>query len=75
MREFLITKFVCAKCGNNLELNVCVPNGAGGHIEGEPSGAYMVEKLVAIEPCKTCMKPLHEMRSAVKNLLNAVSTF
>lgn len=43
MREFLITKFVCSKCGNNLKLTYNTPKGAGRYAEGEPTGAAMVE--------------------------------
>lgn len=31
MREFLITKFVCSKCGSNLRLTYDAPKGAGLH--------------------------------------------
>lgn len=69
MREFLITKFVCSKCGNNLKLTYNTPKGAGRYAEGEPTGAAMVEQVVAIEPCECATRPLEEMRNAAKVLL------
>jgi hypothetical protein len=72
MREFLITKFVCAACGNNLQLTYDIPKGAGRFCaQDEPTGAAMVQQLVAIEPCKCTTRPLEEMRNAAKVLLGA----
>lgn len=68
-REYLITKFVCAKCGTNLQLSYDVPKGAGRYSNGEPTGAAMVEKLVAIEPCEVCMEPLEAMKKAFKKAM------
>jgi hypothetical protein len=71
-REFLITKFVCAACGNNLKLTYDLPKGAGRFCaDGEPTGAAMVQQLVAIEPCECKTRPLEEMRNAAKVLLGA----
>ena len=69
MREFLITKFVCAKCGSNLHLTYDVPKVVGQYADGEPTGADMVLHIVAIEPCEKCMKPLEELRAAAMVLL------
>lgn len=69
MREFLVTKFVCTKCGKNLELTYNTPEGAGKYAEGEPTGATMVQQVVAIEPCECSTRPLREMRMAAKVLL------
>ena len=69
MREFLITKFVCADCGSNLELSTEKPKVyASKYSDGEPSGAYMLQQLVPLHPCHVCMKPLLAMREALKTL-------
>lgn len=65
MREFLVTKFVCAKCGGNLSLSYDVPKNAGQCAKGEPTGADMVEKLVAVEPCKCLTRQLDDVRRAI----------
>lgn len=71
MRQFLITKMVCAKCGNNLQLTYDVPKGDGRYADGEPTGAHMVEQKVAVEPCQKCMAPLEELRAAARVLVGA----
>lgn len=71
MREFLITKFVCSKCGSNLQLTYDAPKGAGRYAEGEPTGAAMVQQVVAVEPCECSTRPLEEMRRAAKVLIGA----
>lgn len=71
MREFLVTKLVCAKCGSNLQLTYDAPKGAGDYSEGEPTGAVMVEQLVAVEPCRRCLKPLEDLRAAARVLAEA----
>lgn len=73
MREFLITKFVCSKCGNNLQLTYDPPKGAGRYADGEPTGAAMVQQVevVVVEPCQCATRPLEEMRNATKVLLGA----
>jgi len=68
MRQFLVTKFCCSKCGENLTLSYEAPKGAGRYADGEPTGAEMVNQVVAIEPCKNCFAPLEEMRRAAKVL-------
>lgn len=68
-RQYLVLKPVCAKCGSNLNLTYDVPKGAGQHAQGEPTGASMVEQLVAIEPCERCMEPLHRARKAMAALM------
>lgn len=65
MREFLITKFVCSECGNNLNLTYDIPKNAGRYAEGEPTGAARVQQLVGIEPCHVCRKPLDEIKAAL----------
>jgi len=71
MREFLITKLVCSKCGSNLQLTYNAPKGAGRYAVGEPTGAAMVQQVVAVEPCECATRPLEEMRLAAKVLLGA----
>lgn len=68
-RQYLVFKPVCAKCGSNLDLSYDVPKGAGGYALGEPTGADMVEQLLAIEPCAKCMEPLHRARKAMAMLM------
>ena len=34
MREFLVTKFVCSKCGGNLHLSTKPPPTCGNYAEG-----------------------------------------
>jgi hypothetical protein len=68
-RDFLVTKFVCAKCGTNLSLTYDVPTHAGSYSQGEPTGATMVEQLVAVDPCEKCLKPLEQVRSAISILM------
>jgi hypothetical protein len=68
-REFLITKFVCAKCGTNLQLSYDKPKSAGSYIDGEPTGAAMVQNLIAIEPCDVSMEPLEAMKKAFKKAM------
>lgn len=67
-REFLVTKFVCATCGTNLNLSYEKPKSAGQYVKGEPTGADMVQNLIAIEPCKTCLHPLEVMKAALKGI-------
>ena len=70
-RKFLVTKFVCAKCGSNLSLTYDMPKTVGGlssYERGEPTGADMVNNFIAIEPCSACAKPLEKMVDALKTL-------
>jgi hypothetical protein len=68
-REFLVTKFVCAKCGANLNLSYDVPRGAGEYSDGEPTGALMVRSLIAVEPCKKCAEPMEDLKRAFKKAM------
>ena len=65
MRQFLVTKFACAKCGGNLSITYDKPKTSGGYEEGQPTGADMVEQIVVVEPCQPCMTPLHEIKRAL----------
>lgn len=68
-REFLVTKFVCASCGENLDLSCDVPRGAGSYARGQPNGAAMVEQLVAIKPCRCVTGPLDDVRRDARALI------
>lgn len=70
MREFLITKLVCSKCGNNLTMTNERPQ-TTRCATGEPTGADMVELAVMVEPCSVCMEPLTRMKRAVAVLLES----
>jgi hypothetical protein len=68
-REFLVTKFVCATCGNNLGLTYELPTKYSNYAEGEPTGAAMVEQRIAIAPCKPCAEPLVLIRKSLAHLV------
>ena len=70
-RQFLVTKMVCARCGTNLNLTYDVPVRAGEHASGEPTGADMVQQIVAVEPCFECERPMRNVRSALAVLKEA----
>jgi len=71
MREFLVSRFVCATCGDNLNLSSDAPKFTTRSPDGLPTGAAMVQQVVAIEPCGNCNRPLREMRAAVKMILDS----
>ena len=64
-REFLVTKFVCAACGQNLSLSYDLPTKQSNHAKGEPTGADMVEQRIAVVPCQSCAAPLQQVRDAL----------
>lgn len=73
MRQFLITKFVCAACGNLLTLSakevspVAVDCGRNDG-DNEPTGAAKVVSCIAIIPCETCLEPLQTAQKAFRDL-------
>ena len=67
-REMIVTKLVCAKCGENLQLRYYEPTHPGRCADGEPTGAAMVHHIVAVEPCETCMRPVVAVRTALRAL-------
>jgi len=69
MRKYLVTKFVCAKCGNNLQITYHMPKAAGNYEAGEPTGADMVAQKIAIMPCIKCAMPSNEMKKAVRTII------
>jgi hypothetical protein len=70
MREYLVTKFVCSKCGNNLNITYDAPKISGKYAEGEPTGGIVVQQVIVIEPCECLVRPLEDMRKAVRTLLD-----
>jgi hypothetical protein len=74
-RQFLITKFVCASCGEVLELTYDKPptNSGGRYFEGEPTGVAMVQQTVSVLPCACATRPLEEMRKAADTLFGSWS--
>ena len=73
-RQFLVTKFVCSVCGGNLSVSYDVPKGAGQHSPGEPTGADIVEQLVAVEPCAPCAAPLKAVQSSLRTLIGVAGS-
>lgn len=53
MRSFLLTKLVCAACGQNLEIGDRLPTTAGQCERGEPTGADMVPTVVSVNGTPT----------------------
>lgn len=72
-REFLLTKFVCASCGEALELTYDKPpaSAQGLYSEGQPTGAAMVQQLVSVLPCECATRPLEEMRKVADTLFGS----
>lgn len=67
-RKFLLTKFVCARCGGNLDTHLGPLPRPAEHENSEPTGADKVDMLVVLEPCRTCEKPLRDAEQAIKHL-------
>lgn len=74
MRKYLLTRFLCARCGSPLAVTKDVPVEQPDYMpsfEREPTGAEVAGFVVGIEPCRSCMAPLDEMRAAVRTLLGS----
>lgn len=71
-RKFLVTKFVCAKCGCNLSLSYDAPPSTSSYEDGEPTGFEMVQQLIAVEPCGPCLAPLRRLQTALSILKDNV---
>lgn len=74
MREFLVTKLYCSVCGGGLE--VCHPNDEVAPIQrtnsaGAPSGAYVSELAVSVQPCRNCEWKHRQLQATVANLVQA----
>lgn len=72
MRDFLIAKLKCVKCGTTLKLSYeQVPISKSDYRidrDKEPTGAFMRGLEIAVEPCQTCLKPLEDAVKAMKVL-------
>ena len=71
IRGVLITKFVCAECGEFLKMSYTVPEG-NRYIEEEPTGSAMVEHTFAVHPCQSCMAPYKKVKEALDVVLKGV---
>jgi len=72
MRKFLVTKFICSKCGNNLNLTYDRPPGGIDYENGEPTGAAKVDQVVVIEPCECVTRQVDEIKKATKILFGTI---
>ena len=66
MRTHLITKLVCIKCGSLLKLSYA--DVVSRHSAGEPSGAFMYDNTIGVEPCAKCYEPAQRILDAVSVL-------
>ena len=66
MRTHLVTKLVCTKCGGLL--NLSYDKVRSSHSNQEPTGAYMYENMIGVEPCRRCLEPARRILEAVKTL-------
>lgn len=69
IREFLVTKFICAKCGANLRIEKSSGERCTKFAEGEPTGAAMVELSVFVHPCECITRETETIRSAISTLV------
>lgn len=69
MRQFLVSKFACSECGTLLSIE---SGKSSNYAEGQPTGSEMVESVVLVEPCSTCLRPMREMKEAVKTLIGVL---
>lgn len=60
MRNFLVTKILCAKCGTPLALEY-VGQKSSAYCNGEPTGAAMVDIQVKAFPCECTIKAQREL--------------
>lgn len=72
-RYNLVTKFICAKCGEQLTMSYSAPaakaTGYNRDAEDGITGALKVENRIAIHPCRKCysdaVAPMDAMRKAL----------
>jgi hypothetical protein len=69
MRTHLVTKLVCVKCGGLL--NLSYDKVLNPYSEGEPSGAFMYENAIGVEPCEKCYEPARRVLDAVAVLMES----
>jgi hypothetical protein len=68
-RNFLLTGFVCASCGEILTLSYDISKESKSkYFDGQPTGADTVQKVIAIHPCDTCLEPVRKIKDAMKTL-------
>jgi len=67
MRNFLASKFICTKCGDQLNASYDIPK-LHENSNDSIAGAQKVEMFIAVDPCKTCLAPLNEIINAIKVL-------
>ncbi len=75
MRYNLVTRFVCAKCGDQLALthqpaksNEYAPEKSDGI-----TGAAKVEQAIGIHPCQRCYSEATEPIKALRAALNSIA--
>lgn len=73
-RHFLVTQMHCAKCGGVLELSYDKPTNPLEYESDGITGGNKVEMKVFIEPCKKCMRPVEDLKSAMKTLHNIATS-
>lgn len=66
MKEFLVSKFYCSKCGEILTIERTTAETRSPYIAGEPTGADMVEIGIKVRPCFKCMQMLIELTKEIK---------
>jgi hypothetical protein len=69
IREFLITKFICADCGNNLQLSYENKKATTNYSEGEPTGAAMVMTVVSVHPCAKCRGKYDKFKQCIEAII------
>lgn len=67
MRTHIVTKLVCAGCGETLELTGKPI--LGKYSEGEPTGADQLSNDIGVNPCYTCTDPARKAAEAMKTFL------
>lgn len=68
-RVSLVTRFICAKCGNQLRLSYTNPEKVIlDKLSREPQGAYAREEIITIHPCENCEKPIRDFKKALATI-------
>ena len=68
-RNLLVSKFVCAECGELLDIYSGPLKTSPPYASGEPTGASMKVNAIALHPCAKCLRPVQEVVRAVTTLL------
>ena len=71
MREFIVTKLLCAKCGKPLQVTYKPKDVSTSNtcVDGEPTGADKVEMFVYVMPCQNCKRHSDRIAYAIKTLI------